>query len=202
MDITFPDQVIEYLRTRKGAKLSLDKQIARSEKQLNTLKPILDRYSVRTMIDIGCGLGLSSIMIAKYSNMNYLGLLDGDGTGELFHDFREDGKPWNDVKIAGVLAAANFSGRYDTFTPQQAADLFLPVDMVVSFKSWGTHYPIKTYLPFAARNVKPGGFVVVDLRPGDDEVFRQAQRAAVIAAGFELVQWGFEGDRRHVFRRV
>lgn len=199
MKIHFPTQVIEYLQKAKGDGFSLEKQLARSDKQLKTVKHLFDRFNIQSMLDIGCGLGLSSIMIAKYSNMKYLGLLDGDGTGEIFHDFREDGKPWNDVKIAGILARANLPSRCkcDTFTPKDVPG-YMTVDMIVSFKSWGTHYPIGTYLGFAQRAVNPGGLVVVDLRP-DDEVFRGAQVARVARAGFELVDT--DGERRHVFRK-
>lgn len=205
----FPGKVMDYLRERKGeGSGTLEAQVRRSEKQLELLKPLLKRYSPRSMLDIGCGLGLSSIMIAKYSRMNYLGLLDGDGTGELFSDYREGAPAWNDVNIAGIMASSNLHRecRFECFTPPVIKQFrFLPFDLVVSFKSWGTHYPISTYIGMVSRYVEPGGLVVLDLRPGDGpegEAFRQGQRDEIVAAGFELVQWGFEGDRRHVFRRL
>jgi SAM-dependent methyltransferase len=201
MNIVFTDNAIEFLRKHKGDDYSIYRQVIRSQRQLLTVKHLLDQYKPKSMLDIGCGLGVSSTMIAKYSNVNYLALLDGDGSGELFSDFREDAPAWNDVRIAGDLARANLciadTCKVETFFPDR--ELTIPVDLIVSFKSWGTHYPVNTYLPLAARSLKPGGLVVLDLRP-DDEFFRIEQRAAVERAGFELVERA--GDRRHVFVRV
>jgi SAM-dependent methyltransferase len=198
----FTDQALAFLRWHKGDSYPIDHQIERSKRQLKTVKRLLDLYKPKSMLDIGCGLGVSSIMIAKYSDMDYLALLDGDGSGELFSDYRTDAPPWNDVRIAGDMARANLDEKciVEAFVQSRLpADLTIPVDLIVSFKSWGTHYPVNTYLPLAARSLKPGGLVVLDLRP-DDEFFRIEQRAAVERAGFELVERA--GDRRHVFVRV
>lgn len=176
-------------------------QIARSKKQLKTVRRLLDIHKPRSMLDIGCGLGLSSVMIAKYSNMKYLGLLDGDGSGELFGDYRDQALAWNDVHIAGNIARSilcNTECKVETFV-QGRHPVKIPVDLIVSFKSWGTHYPVATYLDLAAQSLETGGLMVLDLRP-DDEEFRAGQRAEIEAAGFRLVERS--GDRRHVFARV
>lgn len=200
MDIHFPEEAIDYLRRHKGEQHSIVDQINRSNRQLSTVQRLLDIHKPRSMLDIGCGLGLTSTIIAKYSRMNYLGLLDGDGTGTIFHDFRTDALAWNDVAVAGALARANLGDmcKVETFV-QGRHPVKIPVDLIVSFKSWGTHYPIETYLPLAAASLQPGGLVIVDLRP-DDEIFRLAQCVAVERAGFRLVERA--GDRRFVFVRV
>jgi SAM-dependent methyltransferase len=195
----FPQDALDYLKHHKGDDFSPSVQIDRSRKQLHTVKRLLDMHKPQSMLDIGCGLGLSSALIAKYSNMNYLALLDGDGSGKLFSDYRTDAPAWNDVRIAGTLARANVGDgcRVETFF--QDRELTIPVDLIVSFKSWGTHYPVGHYLPLAKRSLNPGGLIVIDLRP-DDEDFRERQRRRVLADGFRLVERS--GDRRHVFARV
>lgn len=202
MKIVFTDQALAFLRWHKGDSYPIDRQVERATRQLSTVRRLLDMYKPKSILDIGCGLGVSSIMIAKYSGMNYLGLLDGDGSGELFSDYRTDAPAWNDVRIAGDMARANLDEAciVEAFIQNRLpADAVIPVDMIVSFKSWGTHYPINTYLPLAARSLKPGGLVVTDLRP-DDEIFRLAQRAVFKRSGFRLVERS--GDRRHVFERI
>lgn len=199
--ITFTPETLAYIaRHNKDDSGFAVAQLARSKKQFNTVKRLLDMHKPQSMLDIGCGIGLSSLMIAKYSNMNYLGLLDGDGSGELFSDYRESALAWNDVRIAGFLARANLpeSCKVETFT-QTDHPVTIPVDMIVSFKSWGTHYPVETYLPLAARSLQSGGLIVLDLRP-DDEIFRAAQRARIEREGFKLIERS--GDRRHVFERM
>lgn len=200
--ITFTPETLAYIaRHNKDDRGFAVAQLARSKKQLHTVTRLLDIHKPKSMLDIGCGLGLSSILIAKYSNMKYLGLLDGDGSGELFHDYRSEALAWNDVRIAGGLARAilhDTGCKVETFI-QGKHPVKIPVDLIVSFKSWGTHYPVMTYLPLAAESLEPGGHIILDLRP-DDEVFRLAQRAAIERFGFRLVERA--GDRRHVYRRL
>jgi SAM-dependent methyltransferase len=200
-EIVFTPETLAYLARHGKQGDTTITQIARSKKQFQTVRRLLDTHKPRSMLDIGCGLGLSSLMIAKYSNMKYLGLLDGDGSGELFHDYRSEALAWNNVRVAGGLARINLADtdcKVETFV-QGHHPVKIPVDLIVSFKSWGTHYPVATYLELAAQSLMNGGLVVLDLRP-DDEEFRAGQRAEIEAFGFRLVERS--GDRRHVYRKL
>lgn len=168
--------------------------LARAAKQFHSLKPVLDKYKPQRILDIGCGLALGSVLAAEYVSADYLALMDGDGTGEIFHDYREGALAWNDVAIAGTVARTRLAGcKIETFV--QNVDLTIPVDLIVSWKSWGTHYPIAEYIPLAVRSLMQGGIVVTDLWPGSED-FRIGQVVEVEAAGFWLVSGG---PRQHVF---
>lgn len=205
MNISFPQSAMNYIARHKGkvGPAEMRAQVERSRRQFESMKPIVDLYEPAALLDIGCGLGLGTVMIAQYIKPHYLGLMDGDGTGELFADYREGAPAWNDVSVAGDLARSNlYSGvRVETFVQDPAATI--PVDMIVSFKSWGTHYPVREYIDLAVRSLPIGGVIVIDLRPNDD-IFRAAQRAVFANHGFKQVE-RFRRDadqRRHVFERV
>jgi SAM-dependent methyltransferase len=198
-DFKFTFSALQYLQRHKGDDYNPDRQVVRAVKQFELLKPILEKYSIQSMLDIGCGLAIASILIARHLNLKYLGLMDGDGTGEIFHDFRENGRAWNDVSIAEGLARANLDDmcRVEAFYP--LPDLQIKyLDAIVSFKSWGTHYPIGEYIPLAHSALNPGGVIVVDLKP-DDGIFQGAQITRMRNAGFELVERF--GARRCLFRK-
>lgn len=195
-DLHFPQSAIDYLIAHKGPDLDQYRQVSRAVKQVEYLKPIFDRFTPRSILDIGCGLAIGSILAARYVSATYLALMDGDGTGELFSDYRAGASAWNDVGVAGAMARANLPSlcAVETFVQDTAATI--PVDMIVSFKSWGTHYPIAEYIPLARRSLAPGGVVVLDLRPGP-EAFRVEQVAEMEAAGFRLVERsGAAGEMR------
>lgn len=171
-----------------------------SLKLIQRIQHVLDEYKPKSMLDIGCASGRHSVTIAEYCNVEYLGLMDGDGSGEIFHDYRDGELAWNDVNEAKRLAEETLTCRIEAFV--QNTKLTIPVDMITSFKSWGTHYPIATYIPLAVRSLNPGGVIIVDMRPGDEE-FRKAQADEMRAAGFELVgRLGRDAEmRKHVFTR-
>ena len=35
-------------------------------------------------------------------------------------------------------------------------------DLILSFKSWGVHYPITEYIPLAKRCLRPGGLIITN----------------------------------------
>lgn len=193
----FPSEVVDYLQLTKSQDIDTvcALQINRARKQANTLVPVFQDHEPKTLLDIGCGLGLASIILSRLFGLTDVHLMDGDGSSEIFSDYREDALPWNDVSLAARMAIANVP--LGCLVKMYYADpnLTIPVDIIISLKSWGTHYPVSTYLPLAVRSLKPGGLVVMDLRPGD-EAFVQEQVREVVAAGFDLVD---RQRRQHVF---
>jgi len=190
----FPDEVAAFLLKNKTNDV-FARQIARAHKQAGTLAELFTEYRPRTLLDIGCGLGMAAIVLAVRFNLDAIHLLDGDGSGDIFHDYRAGAAPWNDVRLAGALARANLPPACAVIEHPSDPDLTIPVDVIVSFKSWGTHYPISTYLPLAARSLKPGGLIAVDLHPSDR--LHGEQASEIQAAGFDLVE---QYGRRHVFQ--
>jgi hypothetical protein len=194
----FPDSVKAFLSKHKDVgtdELVYARQVIRAQKQADTLNELFSEYRPRSVLDIGCGLGVAVIVLACRFDLDALHLLDGDGSGEIFHDYCGDVEPWNDVELARQMAVANVSPRCVVHAYKADVDLTIPVDMIVSFKSWGTHYPVSTYLPLAKRSLKRGGLVAIDLRPCTN--YHSEQVHEIQAAGFILIE---QHGRRHVFQ--
>ena len=190
----FPDEVSNYLRKRKlSGQGELQDQIRRAYKQLLTLIPLIDASLPQSILDIGCGLGCVDVLLARLG-VKVVHLMDGDGTALRRDDYAVNMEAWNDVKLAADIVQMNAPADTVVHAHRVDPDLYASVEMIISFKSWGTHYPVATYLPLAQRCLKPGGLLVLDLRKGIDV---SADVREIVDAGFEVCmqlsdrQWAF-----------
>jgi SAM-dependent methyltransferase len=136
---------------------------SKAERDYNTIKDwILPEY--RSVLDIGSGLGGVDILIGNETNIRTINIMDGDGTVEKTSSYRDDTSAWCDRKIAWDLISRNvpFECIVKDYPPDSS--LTIPVDLVISLKSWGHHYPVAVYLPLVERSLAPGGRVIMDIR--------------------------------------
>ena len=171
--IVFPDKVVAFLlrhkEKRHGAlpdnvfNICRD-QVVRAHKRMEVIETILGYYQLKSVLDIGCGLAMIDILIQKKFHVPLIHLFDGDGTDELYEGYNKKAKPaWNDVMLAGEMVKANVPTE-TVVVPHFATELAtIPCDALVSFKSWGVHYPISTYVPLALRSVKDGGLLLTEI---------------------------------------
>jgi len=150
---------------------------------------------IDNILDIGCGMGGIDILIQRSRNASKIYLIDGDGTGEKRNGFDAEMKPWNDVREAKQFIAGNVSNCkvYDK-TPTRFF-----VDLVISLKSWGHHYPIDTYLTLVERSLRYYGRVILDIRKGHKEVGLRS----MLNNGFWLLSCIYETEKseRMVFEK-
>ena len=154
-------------------------QIHRATKRATQIEEFIGtRYEVNSMMDIGCGLGLIDVMLSKYLTLERIHLVDGDGTNPIQHDYQEHMQPWNDVHVAAELVFLNTDVRQIITHEPSPALRVDPLDLLVSFKSWGVHYPIGVYLNLARDCVKPGGLLIIDIRDerGEGDKNRQIEQ--------------------------
>lgn len=204
---TFPPSALAYLRRHKGdGDLSelCGRQLHRARKQVDDLV-LLNDWRPRSILDIGCGLAMVPVILAQRSGIKTIHLMDGDGTGEKFADYREIGQPWNDVQTGVDLVRANVPWGVEVIGHQADPAVTIPVDLIVSFKSWGLHYPVETYMGLAARSLREPDVLVIDLH-------REGEACATLeAAGYRLIhkigEYGEEARTiipftRHVFQKL
>jgi SAM-dependent methyltransferase len=190
----FPKEATDYLRRRKGEYASRLYQVRRGYKQLSTLLPLLRHYMPSSVLDIGCGLGCVDVLLAS-SGVGTIHLMDGDGSGLRRDDYARDVEAWNDVHLAEEMVRLNSPAGTTVHAHYANPDLQISVGMIISFKSWGTHYPVVTYLPLARRCLTPGGYLVLDLRW---DVDTSEDVREIVDAGFENYkrlserQWAFK----------
>jgi len=177
---TIPEDTINYTGADDAARFGhrLPYYTQRVREEAEQLRPWL--VPVMSCLDIGCGLGLIDALIAKITGANHVHMMDGQGAiDNRVMGYNDGTKAWADVRVGRRLVAANT----DADVTAHVADptVTIPVDLIVSFKSWGHHYNIDEYLPLALRSLKPGGRVIVDLRNG------KGGREVLEANGFKVV---------------
>ncbi len=138
------------------------------------------------ILDIGCGAAGIDVLLYRHYGKPRLFLLDGDGQVESQADkinFHPEGmKPFNDMAAMKELLLSNAVDMEHVFTlPIGYEGASGRVDLCISLLSWGWHYPVKTYLDFVYRCMRPGGRLILDLRA------EQGGERALADAGFELI---------------
>lgn len=127
--------------------------------------PYVTGRGVTSMLDIGCGLALVDVMLARALAPRRVFLLDGAEPGAHEAGYRERMQPWAVAKIGAQMFRANADPGIEVFT--LAAEPFVvDVDLIISTRSWGHHYPVSVYLESVAKSLRPGGLLAVDLRAG------------------------------------
>jgi SAM-dependent methyltransferase len=195
----WPCDVLVYLsstgRTPAGSCARIEERAAGDVAEI---LPYLEGVPVRSMLDIGCGLALVDVLLARAVAPRRVYLLDGAEPGELDRGYKTVMQPWGSVAIAASMFRANVDAAVELVTIAAPVTALPPVDLIISTRSWGHHYPVSVYLESVARSLAPGGVLAVDLRAG------RGGAAEIQAAGFEHVaeikQAGGKCDRV-IFRR-
>lgn len=165
--------------------------------------PWLEGHDVRSMLDIGCGLALVDVLLAQALTPERVYLLDGAAPGVLDRGYKQVMTPWNSAPTGAAMFRANVDPdvvELVTLAPEPF-ELDHPVDLIISTRSWGHHYPVSVYLDSVRRSLAPGGILAVDLRTGKggaDEI-----RAAGFRHVVDIKQQSVKCDRvifRHVQR--
>lgn len=151
---------------------------AAAARQAVELCPIVRRLAPASVLDIGCGFGFIDVHLAGASgSIRTVHLVDGDGTGEQRGGFRDHMRAWSNVDVAAAIVRANLPGPPDvTVHAYQAATVLAEtvdahsqlrdVDLVVSCRAWGHHFPIDHYGDLVRRVTRPGAHVITDIRNG------------------------------------
>lgn len=115
-----------------------------------------------SILDIGCGIALTSLLMTRMTPVTELVLMDGEG-GEKLNSFHNSTRPWSSlIRLAAVAQAVSQAGMY-MIVPAYAGATY-PCDVIMSLLSWGHHYPVGTYAALAARSLPEGGKLIIDLR--------------------------------------
>lgn len=119
-----------------------------------------------SILDIGCGIGLSTFYLNRHLTPSILCGIDGTGNASVQGGPATNGA-WNDLAVTRELLDANGLEGVDLF--EIGGDIPWKFDMLASFASWGWHYPIDTY--DYRKLLNPGGLITIDVRRGlEDQV--------------------------------
>lgn len=133
-------------------------------RDFDELKPYLPERA-DAALDIGCGVAGIDVLLWRHFGGPVLHLMDGTGMAATKTGMNPSMEPYNSMAVARKLLEMNGVPAEDVaewpIDPQAAVP---PCDVVISLLSWGFHYPTETYLELAARVLRPGGRLVLDVR--------------------------------------
>ena len=119
------------------------------QKEIESIKNYLPEKA-DNIIDIGCGLGIINIFLNKiYNNQPNFFLLDKNRIDKVIkYGFSSDYESYNDLKETRNLLINNDinPSSINTFDVEKDFKIDAKIDLVISLKSMGYHYPIDQYL--------------------------------------------------------
>ena len=119
------------------------------QKEIELIKNYLPKKAENIM-DIGCGLGIINIFLNKiYNNQPNFFLLDKNRIDKVIkYGFSSDYESYNDLKETRNLLINNdiLPSSINTFDVEKDFQIDTKIDLVISLKSMGYHYPIDQYL--------------------------------------------------------
>lgn len=118
------------------------------QKEIDTIKNFLPN-EVENIMDVGCGLGIINIFLDKiYSNEVNFYLLDKNRIdNKIKYGFSSDYESYNDLNETKKILLDNAikSNRINIYDVDQNIEIRTKIDLVISLKSMGYHYPFENY---------------------------------------------------------
>lgn len=160
---------IETLRTKTIAELYYSdlKEI------FNNIKSYLP-YKAIKILDIGAGMGGIDLLIAKYYNYSTdIFLLDKEGMSDKivagFHSNQINFSHYNSFSLVKDFLVGNGVPISKIHTIDISNESFpqkIYFDLIISFLSWGFHYPVDTYIEDVYQSLHKNGILIIDIRKG------------------------------------
>ena len=124
------------------------------KKEFQTLENFLPP-NLKNVLDIGCGLGIINIFLnQKYKNELDFYLLDKDRVdNSIKYGFNENYESYNDLNETKILLTANGVNKEKIFIydVDHKININSKIDLVISLKSMGYHYPLENYFDLLQR---------------------------------------------------
>lgn len=121
----------------------------------------------RTVLDIGCGLGVVDMLLMRSYNTQCV-LIDGEDGDGVAHKYDQ---PYGSRAVVSEFMADNEidPSLWQYHNPEQLdEDRAFPVfEAVFSFRSYCFHYAPETYLAFVQKHVAHGSTLILDVRRND-----------------------------------
>lgn len=144
------------------------------------------------ILDIGCGLGGIDVLLFDHyhrdPDLHFLLLDKTEVSSTIEHGFKAQEEFYNSLALTReILSSSGIpTESLTTIEVHDNTEIEIPelVDLVLSLRSWGFHYPVSTYLDCAYGWLKPGGRLILDVRLGTnglEEIEAKFGNATVIS---------------------
>jgi SAM-dependent methyltransferase len=137
------------------------------QNDFNEIEKYLPETQHSTIVDIGSGIGGIDVLLNRHYGSAELFLVDRTQTDrKVWYGYKQMGSFYNDLSATKEFLSSNGVRSATLMTPDEFNQSDLKVDIVISFISWGFHYPLETYLAKVKDILKPGGILIIDVRNG------------------------------------
>jgi len=155
--------------------------IAQKEADWNDIRDWARPIHPYSVLDIGSGTAGIHKYLVPDTTVQKVHLMDGGKAIPSQMGWNPNGTtPWRDVND-GVGRLKGMKWDIEITGHKARPNLVIPVDLIISMKSWGFHYPISTYLELARNSLNKGGRIITDLRKNTGQI-------EVLAKWFHLVE--------------
>ena len=137
--------------------------------EIDTFKDFLPK-TCKNIMDIGCGLGIINILLNKfYKDTTSFYLLDKNRIDKkIKYGFSPNYESYNDLNETKRILLENNINENNLFLFDVEKDIKIDskIDLVISLKSMGYHYPIETYLQLLRKCCNQDTIFIFDLSEG------------------------------------
>ena len=119
------------------------------ESEFNSIKEYLPQ-NVKNIMDVGCGLGIIDIFLNRFyqKNLNFYLLDKNKIDKKIKYGFSQDYESYNDLEETRNLLLNNHlnENSINIIDVDKKIEIKQKIDLVISLKSMGYHYPFENYL--------------------------------------------------------
>ena len=166
--------------------------------EIDTFKEFLPK-NVKNIMDIGCGLGIVDILLNKfYNDEPSFFLLDKNRIDrKITYGFSSNYESYNNLEVTkSILLHNNISeNRLFLFDVEKDIIINQKIDLIISLKSMGYHYPFEIYLNLFKKNCNENTIFILDVSEGyfDESLFKRY---------FEKISVIYEEKSIHSLKRL
>ena len=138
-------------------------------REVETFKKYLPK-SVKNIMDIGCGLGIINIYLNRIFNNPKFFLLDKNRIDKkIKYGFSDNYESYNDLNETKNLLLDNEIklDQINLFDVEKTINISEKIDLVISLKSMGYHYPLENYLNLFKKHCSQDAIFIFDISKGN-----------------------------------
>ena len=167
--------------------------------EYNIIKNYLPK-KINNIMDIGCGLGMINILLQRHykNNIKYF-LIDKDKVDlKIKYGFKENYESYNDLNETKKIINSNGIKNENIFMFNADKKIMIDskIDLVISLKSMGYHYPYEKYLSLLKRVTNVNCIFIFDLAS------KKYEDLEIIKKHFREHEIIYSEDSIHPLKRV
>ena len=165
-------------------------------REIESIKDYLPK-NAKNIMDIGCGLGIINIYLNQiYNNQPNFFLLDKNRIDkEIKYGFSSEYESYNDLNQTKNLLLNNNINSLHTIDVEKDIKIENKIDLVISLKSMGYHYPIDQYLKLFRTCCNDNTCFIFDVSEG-------YYNASLLKKYFDVVDIIYEEKSIHSLKRL